>query len=77
MPEISAMDEGRRKQRASWPVRKTTLKEQDDHDLEGTTPEERVGMMWQLTLDAWAFTGQPLAEPRLQRHIVRFHRRKG
>jgi hypothetical protein len=75
---MDSMDEERRKQRASWPVRKTTLAEQDDYDdLAGTTPEERVGMMWQLTLDAWAFTGQPLAESRLQRHIVRFHRRKG
>ena len=56
-------------------VRLTTLAEQgDDHDLDGTTVEERFAIMWQLALDAWAFMGQPV-EPRLPRHIVRIHRR--
>jgi hypothetical protein len=53
------------------------LSQQDDNsDLRQTTPAERWAMMWQLTLDAWAFKGEPLAEPRLQRHIVRVFRRK-
>jgi hypothetical protein len=56
-------------------IRKTSLKEETD-DLKNTTPAERFGMMWQLTLDAWAFKGEPLAEPRLQRHIVRILRPK-
>ena len=56
-------------------VRKTSLKEESD-DLKNTTPAERLGMMWQLTLDAWAFKGEPVAEPRLQRHIVRVFRRE-
>ena len=56
-------------------VRLSTLAEQgDDHDLDGTTVEERFAIMWQLALDAWAFMGQPV-EPRLPRHIVRIHRR--
>jgi hypothetical protein len=56
-------------------VRLGTLAEQgDDHDLAGTSVEERFAMMWQLALDAWAFMGQPV-EPRLPRHIVRIHRR--
>jgi len=38
---------------------------------------ERLGMMWQLTLDAWAFTGDGGAESRLPRHIVHVHRRTG
>jgi len=25
-----------------------------------TTAEERVGMLWELTLGAWALTGRPL-----------------
>jgi hypothetical protein len=63
--------------RRHYPVRKTTLQEQDeDPDLENTTAAERLGMMWQLTLDAWAFAGQPLDESRLQRHIVRVRRRR-
>lgn len=40
-------------------------------ELQKTTPAERWAMMWQLTLDAWAFKGEPVAEPRLQRHIIR------
>ena len=44
--------------------------------LEDTTPAERIDMMWQLALDAWAFMGEPIAEPGLQRHIVRVLRRE-
>jgi hypothetical protein len=51
-------------------VRKLTDVDQDDH-LKSTTPAERLAMMWQLTLDAWAFKGEPVAELRLPRHIVR------
>jgi hypothetical protein len=39
------------------------------------TPTQRVDMMWQLTIDAWSFTGERIAESRLPRHIVRIHRR--
>lgn len=42
-----------------------------DDDLEGTTAEERVAMMWPLVIDAWAFMGKPVDESRLQRHVVR------
>ena len=53
------------------------LSEQDDNsDLKNTTPAERWAMMWQLTLDAWAFKGEPLAKQRLQRNIVRIFKRK-
>lgn len=57
-------------------IRKTSLKDETD-DLKNTTPEERWAMMWQLALDAWTFKGEPVAEPKLQRHIVRVFRRKG
>ncbi len=56
-------------------VRKTSLKEETD-DLKNTTPAERWAMMWQLALDAWAFRGEPLAESKLQRHVIRVYRRK-
>jgi hypothetical protein len=56
-------------------VRKTSLKEESD-DLENTTAAERWAMMWQLALDAWAFRGETVAEPKLQRHIIRVYRRK-
>ena len=56
-------------------VRKTSLKEETDN-LKNTTPQERWAMMWQLALDAWAFKGEPLAESRLQRHIIRVYHRE-
>ncbi len=56
-------------------VRKTSLKEDTD-DLKNTTPAQRWAMMWQLALDAWAFKGEPIAEPRLQRNIVRVYRQE-
>jgi hypothetical protein len=56
-------------------VGKTSLKEETDN-LKKKTPEERWAMMWQLALDAWAFKGETVAEPRLQRHIIRVYRRE-
>ena len=41
-----------------------------------TTPSQRLGMMWQLALNAWAFKGDPVAEPRLQRYFIRLKRRE-
>jgi len=38
------------------------------------SPAERVGTVWQLSLDAWAFTGDRVAESRLPRHVVHIHR---
>lgn len=49
----------------------------DVEDLAKTSPAERLEMMWQLTLDAWAFKGEPVAELRLPRHIVRVLRKEG
>ena len=56
-------------------IRKTSLKEENG-DLKNTTAAERWAMMWQLALDAWAFKGEAVAEPRLQRNIVRVYRRE-
>ena len=56
-------------------LRRTTLQE-TEHDLAASTAEERLGMMWQLTLDAWAFMGESDAESRLPRHVTRVVRRK-
>jgi hypothetical protein len=45
-------------------IRVTRLRDQGrEPDLKDTTPEERVGMMWQLALDAWAMMGDRDAEP--------------
>jgi hypothetical protein len=45
-------------------------------DLHPTNAAERLGMMWQLAQDAWAFKGEPFAESRLPRHLIRILRRK-
>jgi hypothetical protein len=59
-------------------IRKTTLREADERDdLKDKTPAERIEMMWQLAMDAWAFKENLNAEPRFQRHIVVVKRGKG
>ena len=64
-------------QRANYPIRKTTLAEQDlDPELDEMSAAERMEMMWQLAQDAWAFMEKPVGESRLPRHIVRVYRRR-
>ena len=61
-------------------IRVRNLHDQDRSDQDDffrTTPVERLQMMWQLTVDAWAFKGERVAELRLPRHIVRVLRREG
>ena len=62
----------------SRPIRVMSVREQRDHeDVARLTPEQRLDMMWQLALDAWAFKGDTRnAESRLQRHVVRVYRRE-
>lgn len=50
--------------RASWPGLKTTLAEAPGADdlSASTTAEQRLAMMWELTLGAWALTGLPLPD---------------
>ena len=50
------------------------MSEQEDAaDLrKTTTPQERLEITWQLSQNAWAFKGEPIAEPGKNRHIVRF-----
>lgn len=60
--------------RSGWHTRKIRRRElQDDPPIDGT-PGERMGMVWQLTKDAWAFLGLH-HEPGLRRDVVRTHRR--
>ena len=44
--------------RRAWLVRKYVLGHEPGDDLSATTtPEERLAMMWPLTLEAWALAG--------------------
>ena len=59
-------------------IRKTSLSNSDStDDLRDKSPQQLMGMMWQLTLDAWSFKENLNAEPRLQRHVVVLKRQKG
>ena len=69
--KINLMDTPKTRQQVRT-IRITRLIDQGkETDLQSTTAEERIAMMWQLALDAWAFKGEPIAESRLPRHIVR------
>lgn len=58
-------------------VRKSTLKDQgNDNDLSRLTSAERIGMVWPLTVAAWAMKGEDIASQRLQRHVERIIRRQ-
>jgi hypothetical protein len=52
-------------------VRIFKLQDQDKHDdTRSTTPAQRLEMMWQLALDAWAVKGERIPEQSLQRNVV-------
>ena len=53
-------------------VKLTTLDQQgSDSGVPNATPEERMLMVWPLTLIAWKFKEPNVVQPRLQRHVVR------
>ncbi len=58
-------------------VRKTTLSKQgsDQGDYASLTPEQRVAMVWPLTITAWKFAYPDGFESRLSRHVARVERR--
>ena len=47
----------------------------NDEDYSDMTPAERLGIMWQLALDAYAFQGAEDAKSRLSRDTVHILRR--
>jgi hypothetical protein len=60
--------------RSTWPVRKIRLSEEGaslDPAILAMTPEQRVAMVRQLTMQAWAFKEGRLDGPRVRRDVVR------
>lgn len=47
----------------------------DDADIQQLTPGERIALVWRLTVDTWAFMGEPIGESRLSRDAGRVVRR--
>ena len=59
-------------ERANYPVRKGRLEDQGrDPELDCTSAEERLAMVWTLTVQAWLFRGERVDESRLRRDVVR------
>lgn len=59
-------------------IKKARLHETElRNDLQDKSPDELIGMMWQLALNAWSFKETIDVEPRLQRHVVVLKRSKG
>ena len=60
------------------PVRIRGLHERtEDKDFEVMTPAERVGMMWQLALDAWAFKAPVMLNPDFREILSAFNAERG
>lgn len=58
-------------------VRKSTLAQQgEEDDLRNTTAEQRLKMMWQLAVDAWAMRGEKV-ESAVRRDVIRVIRGRG
>ncbi len=62
--------------RKAWPVRAYRLGAEPADDLrDSTTPEQRVAMVWSLTLEAWSHSGKPLPDySRADSPVRRFRR---
>jgi hypothetical protein len=58
-----------RKDRSNYVVRKLSSHDEMNSGIPQPTPEECLGMMWELTRNAYAFKGCSDAEFRLQRHV--------
>lgn len=58
--EQAAAAEARRAARAAWPVRRFDLGSEPEDDLSHLTPEERVSLVWTLTVAAWTASGREL-----------------
>jgi hypothetical protein len=52
--------EKRARARGSWPVVRADLSSQPEADLSSLSMSERLALVWQLTLDAWAMTGREI-----------------
>lgn len=64
--------------RAAWPVKRMRLGHEDEPVAPpGASPSELVAMVWGLTLDAWAMTGQPLPDYARADAPGRLARRRG
>ncbi|MBI4539115.1 MAG: hypothetical protein HY704_06345 [Gemmatimonadetes bacterium] len=63
--------------RSRYPTRRARFADGERDAVRDLTPADRLAMVWQLTLQAWAFKGEIDGEPRLRRDVGRVIRRGG
>ncbi len=51
------------------------LIEEGELDVRDMTPGERIGLVWPLTVEAWAKKGIDISQQRLRKDVVRIIRR--
>lgn len=56
-------------------IRKRNLHDPEPNDYAHLTPEERLAMVWPLTVQTWAWQGIDVTQQEPQRHVVRLLRR--
>jgi hypothetical protein len=62
--------------RSKMKVRRAHVHDADPSDERVLSPEERLALVWPLTVSAWAFRGISVADSdRLRRDVVRVIRR--
>jgi len=74
---MSTRREEARRARAEWPVRVYRLGEEPPADLAATTTaEERLAMVWPITVDTWTLAGLPIPDYPRDQMPVRIEYRK-
>ena len=58
-----------------WVIKKVKKNSEADGEFINAKPSELFDMVWPITIDAWAFKGEQIAEQRLQRDVTNFVRR--
>ena len=61
--------------RERWPIVKGRLGDREPNPYAHLTPEECMGLVWELTRTAWAAMGHTNIDPTLRRDVVRVVRR--
>ncbi len=51
------------------------MRDDDGNPFVPGTPQERIGLIWELTVELWSLKGENIAERRLQRHITNIVRK--
>ncbi len=57
-------------------IKKVKRNSKADGEFINAPPSELFAMVWPITLDAWAFKGDKIAQQRLQRNVTNLVRRR-